>query len=655
MANTPRVRIPRNTRPVADSLQNLFTGMGGFNDKIQQARWFGAIINQAELEMAYRTDWIARKVVDIPAGDSTREWRSWQADNKDITLIEEAERAFTLQRKMRVALQKARLYGGSALILGVDQGKSDEPLIVDRIGKGQLKWVHVVSRNQLTPGPIERDIESPFYGEPQYYDRQTVGSAMQLRLHPSRVVRLVGLEYPDPETAPDGWGDSVLQVVADSVKAAGVVANGIAAMVDDAKVDVIGIPELTANLDDPTYEQRLMDRFGVAARAKSVYRMLLLDKEEEWNRIETNFSTLPDVVKVYLLLASAAADIPATRFLAQSPTGMSATGESDVRNYYDRLGTELNTEIRPVLARLDEVLLRSIFGTRPEDIFYNWNSLWQLDDTQKADLAKKKADIFKIDVDAGLMTREVLKEARQNQLIEDGTYPGLEAAIEEFDTPIDGEEPQEPIKPQGEGEEEPTPEPGAIAATDRFRIFKPRDKKIRRVKIKKGKPWYQSDAQPRTLYVSRPLLNWEEVAAWYKGQGFEVTVGAEMHVTVAYSRMAIDWAKVSEDWGQDDKGHILVRPGGMRIMEQFQDATVLLFSSNYLSWRWCGIKEAGASWDWDDYQPHVTISYQGPKNLKKVQPFQGALQFGPEKFEEISEDFRERLVEDAKAKKLWAK
>jgi len=37
-----------------------------------------------------------------------------------------------------------------------------------------------------------------------------------LYIHPSRVVRLIGHEYPDMQTSPDAWGDSVLQPVADA-------------------------------------------------------------------------------------------------------------------------------------------------------------------------------------------------------------------------------------------------------------------------------------------------------------------------------------------------------------------------------------------------------------------------------------------------------
>ena len=110
-----------------------------------------------------------------------------------------------------------------------------------------------------------------------------------------------------------------------------------------------------------------------------------------------------------------------------------------MRNYYDRIGTEQETVIRPAFSKLDDILIRSALGSRPPEVFYNWAPLWQLDEVSEAEVALKKAQVFKIDVDTGVLDGAVLKEARQNQLIEDGTYPGIEAAIEQF-----GEDYQEP-------------------------------------------------------------------------------------------------------------------------------------------------------------------------------------------------------------------
>jgi hypothetical protein len=146
------------------------------------------------------------------------------------------------------------------------------------------------------------------------------------------------------------------------------------------------------------------------------------------------------VMGMYLNVASGAADIPATRLLGREPAGMNATGDSDIRNYYDRLQADQAMRVQPALARLDEVIIRSALGDRPEEIYYTWKPLWQMDEDQKSQVWLRKAQAHKIDVDNGLINPDVLREVRKNQVIEDGFYPGIEAAVDEFDIEPDEDE-----------------------------------------------------------------------------------------------------------------------------------------------------------------------------------------------------------------------
>lgn len=607
-----------------DSLVNVVTGMGTERDKAMATMFQFESMDQMQLDSAYRGDWIARKIVDIPADDATRQWRSWQADNADITAIEALEKSLKIQRQVKQALLRGRLYGGGALVLGVNQGLASDELRIDKIRRGDLRWVHVVNRYDLSIGPIEWNVESPYYGQPQYYTRTAIGQS-SIQIHPSRVIRFLGNEILDLKLA-NGWGDSVLQVVADAVRAAGTVTNVTAQLVQESKNDIVKIPEMSERIKNSEYEDRLRKRFALANLMRSAYSILLIDKEEDWERQNAQFGGLPDILRMYMLIASGAADIPATRMLGQSPQGLSSTGESDIRNYYDRVSDEQRNEITPTITQLDEILIRSALGARPDDIFYEWNSLWQLSDKEKAELEKSKAEVYKIDVDSGLMDPVVLKEARENQLIESGLYPGLEGILEKYEGQFDDiDQYAEPPTPGNENEPTEGDNARRLAAGDNTRI---------------------DDARPRTLYVRRDVLNADEIRAWAKSQGFS-SVLDDLHVTVAFSRSEVDWMKVGQTWSPSEDGKLLVPPGGPRQVEQFGGgAVVLAFQSMDLKWRHEQIREAGASWDFSEYTPHVTITYDaGELNLEDVEPYQGRIQLGPEIFEELDLDWKNKVRE----------
>jgi len=140
---------------------------------------------------------------------------------------------------------------------------------------------------------------------------------------------------------------------------------------------------------------------------------------------------------------------------------------------------------------------------------------------------------------------------------------------------------------------------------------------------------------PRTLYVRRDLLNAAEVLKWAKAQGLvDLAPEGDLHVTIAFSTKPIDWMLAGDVWSSE----LTVPAGGPRVVESIgtDGAVALKFSCEDLSWRNLRIRDAGASWDHDDYQPHVTLTYAAqPVDISAIEPYRGELRFGPEIFEEV--------------------
>jgi hypothetical protein len=269
---------------------------------------------------------------------------------------------------------------------------------------------------------------------------------------------------------------------------------------------------------------------------------------------------------------------------------------------------------------LDECLIRAALGSRPPDVFYNWRSLWQPTAKERADIGKITAETIKAIDDTGLLPDEVMGKVAVNMLTEAGVAPGLESEMDEWLQ----------ANPEGidrDQHEATLEEEGALP----------------------GNKQDLDDAAPRALYVHRKVTNAAEIIAWAREQGFTTTLPADdMHVTIAFSRQPIDWMKVGEAWGANEDGSLTVKPGGARLVEQFDGgAVVLLFNSSELGWRHEAIKQAGASWDYPDYQPHITLTYDpGDVDLSQVEPYRGAIELGPEVFEPLDENWKTRIREE---------
>jgi uncharacterized protein len=262
--------------------------------------------------------------------------------------------------------------------------------------------------------------------------RRDATATNAVRIHPSRLAVFIGESLPDASFGASllGWGDSVLAATLSAIKNADSAAANIASLLFEAKIDVIKVPDLMNSLTNKDYEGRLLSRFSLAATAKGINGTLLLDNEEAYEQKNANFGSLDNVLHVFMQIVSGAADIPVTRFLGQSPSGLSATGEADLRNYYDRIQSIQELELTPALATLDECLIRSATGARDPGIHYVWTSLWQITDRERAEIGKLDAETIALLNNTGLFPQEALAKASINALTEHGVLPGFEDAID---------------------------------------------------------------------------------------------------------------------------------------------------------------------------------------------------------------------------------
>ena len=635
---------------IGDRLVNVMSGQGTTADRRTAASYIFNVITPEQSEAAYRTSWLVKKLVDIPAKDMTREWRDWQADDAQIEALEKEEKRLGIRAKCLAALTSARIYGGSVLLLGTGDADTMSELDVEKVGKDGLRYVRVMSAQQLSIGTMRLDPEDPFVDQPEYFEL-TANQGRRVRIHPSRVIPFIGQKMPEGAFHKNGhggefWGDPVLQSIADAVKNADLSQNGFAALIDEAKLDILRMPDLTEIAQTTEGEQKIVNRLTATQLGKSTWRALLLDKEDEWQQRQVTWAGIPDTMMTFLEIVCGAADIPVTRFLGQSAKGLASTGDGEQRDYHAMVKANQDELLAPALDRLDELLVRSALGSKPDEVHYNFAPLWQLSEKDAATVEKQTADTLKVYGETGMIHEEALAEITRNKMIESGRWPGCEAAFEKVKNALgsNAETPEEKAERE-EGERE------MLAANENTVAKLEKTGRVTRQQAND----LLTDARPRSLYVQRKLLNADAFLKWAKGQGFETTVPAdELHVTVLFSRAHVDWLKMGSGWESDEKGQLRVPPGGARIVEPLGDkgAVVLLFSSSSLSWRHEEMVRQGASHDFDGYQPHVTITYAGSDvDLDAVEPYRGELLFGPEIFEEVDDDWSAKLVEAGSKKK----
>lgn len=625
-----------NTR---DGLTNLVTGLGTRADARMNRAYSSLYLAPQQIEEAYEASPSLRKAISIPATDRVRAWRDWQADDAQIALIEAEEKRLQIQAKCKQG-EILRGLGGGVLIL---IGPGDPAMPLNVTGKGGLVAVNVVTRWHLSGEEWDEDLSSPTYGEPKYWTIN--GTTSRTRLHPSRVVCFRGEPLPSVwrgSYEDRFWGRGRVPSLLESAQNLDEALGTFAALIKDAMNVDIGVPQLLDNVATSEGESRLMRRLALMIQGGSVFNGKLYDAGdkdgkggEKLDRHQVTWTGIPEIIRAYAEAFCSAADIPFTRFWGTSAKGLNATGEGDQNNWREVVQTGQELELRPCLEQIDAALIPSALGSRPAEIWWQFAELDTPSDKEETDRFKTWTDAMEKVAMSGAVPEVAYNETYQNGLRENGWTPGIDAALDKIpEAERFGGAPD----PNSLDPSEITQRGGDPAVAGQGAPNVAQD------------AWV-SDATPRPLYVRRDLMpaSAKALAAWAKANGFATTLKPEdMHVTVLYSKQAVDPMKMGEAWGTETNGDLIIKRGGPRALEQFDGgAVVLQFASWSLVSRHADMVRAGASHDFEEYLPHVTISYAAPEgmDLTKIKPFDGELHFGAEIFEPLDLDWKSKIGE----------
>ena len=127
------------------------------------------------LTTAYRENWIAKRIIDMPCEDMTRAWYklSTSLPEREVHTLKRLEAKHSVKQEIANAIRWARLYGGSLalIVLRGEEDRLDLPLDPDVLLPGCFQGLLVLDRAQgIEPSQeLVADLDDPDFGLPRYY------------------------------------------------------------------------------------------------------------------------------------------------------------------------------------------------------------------------------------------------------------------------------------------------------------------------------------------------------------------------------------------------------------------------------------------------------------------------------------------------------
>ncbi len=409
----PAPRLPAFLR---DGYTNPAAFLGEASPLLSSGRFVrsGLSSDFEQLTAMYRESWLTMRIIDMPSEDMTRAWYRFSSPppEEDLELLRRLEAKHSVRQELTNAIRWARLYGGSLalMVLRGEENRLEEPMDPELLLPGCFQGLLVLDRAQgIEPSAeLEENLDDPDFGLPKYYtvDLEERGP---VRMHHSRVLRFTGRELPRRESQRENyWGASELEHILEELRKHSGASANIAQLIFQANITTLKISDFGDTLAMGTEEQKMQIREAIHEenRFRTSFGLQVLSAGDTMENHPYSFGGLAEIYEQFMLDMAGAAEIPAVKLFGRSPSGLNATGESDLKNYYEFISQLQERHLRPALEKLLPVLALSAWGYLPEELGFVFNPIAAESPAETAELADRLSRPVIDAFTAGLLTRE---------------------------------------------------------------------------------------------------------------------------------------------------------------------------------------------------------------------------------------------------------
>lgn len=402
----------------ADGWYNAFTGWGTSRDKTTGSHYSpDDRLLDTELTALFNHNDMARRIVSIVPREMLRQGYTLSSTRPEVAQdVGRRMRKLKVNTVLRRAMTWGRLYGGCLVFVGANDGQpSDTPLIPENIRS--IDFLDVYDRRRAFPERSYQSTRHTLYGRPEVYRLQSIEGGESL-VHESRLIRFGGAETDDQTSwMLQGWDYSVLQCLYETLALFDDSFRAARLMLSDASQGVFKMKGLISMLAGGQ-KKDLETRAVFLDLTRSMTRSVILDVDsgEEFTKVPTQFAGVPDVLVQACNRLSAGTEIPVKVLMGISPAGLNATGDADIRLWYDLLASNRESDLTPDLERLINLFVIAS-GYRGEQVTLTYKPFWQETPKEQAERRKIIAD-----TDAIYIQNEVLspEEVARNRYRDDG-------------------------------------------------------------------------------------------------------------------------------------------------------------------------------------------------------------------------------------------
>ena len=355
---------------------------------------------------------LIRACIQTVSDDLSRKWIKIDGcdDPQKLEILENELKKLHIKDLFHKAVTTTGYMGGAFIFIDTGEDDLTLPLAINDLS-AELKEgskVKFVVVDPVNVSPIEYNCIDPLRDD---YMRPRMWQVLGKRVHASRLLSFV--ENQPPMLLKPNYnflGIPQAQILWDYVMHFNQTRASTARLLEKISLLVVQT-DMDAVLSDEHGIELFDAKMEFLERYRNNDSVFVCDKESEGvMNVQTTIAGCTDVVRQSLELIACINRTPAVKLLGISPSGFNATGESDLKNYYDYIASKQEL-YREQIQTIINVIQLCEFGTIDPAITFKFEPLNEENKASQAMTAQTKIGALTQLVDRQAMSAEELRTA----------------------------------------------------------------------------------------------------------------------------------------------------------------------------------------------------------------------------------------------------
>lgn len=359
-------------------------------------------------ELSQRPEY--RRVSEIFAAEATRKWIKLSGNPDRIDKIEEAMKRLDVRAVVRRVVELDGFFGRGQIFIDLGDDMMDaelsKPLVKEaKIKPGSIKALRIIEPFWSYPGRYDsvNPMDGDFY-EPRFWQ------IMSAQVDASRLLTIVGREMPDMLKPAYSFGGLALsQMIKPYVDNWLRTRQSVSDLLHSFSTMVLATDMSTILAAGSA--KGLLSRLMLFNQTRDNRGVMAINKEtEELSNVSTPLGTLDKLQAQAQEQIASVAGIPLVILLGVTPSGLNASSDGEVRSFYANVKSYQERTLRAPMHTLLDLIQLDIDGKIDPEIGFEFHDLWEMSETDKAQIRKTNADIDSIYVGVGVVDNQEVRD-----------------------------------------------------------------------------------------------------------------------------------------------------------------------------------------------------------------------------------------------------